>query len=185
MNEVTRLLKAWADGDHASQERLFELVYPELRRVAATKLHGEPYAASIQTTELVNEVYLRLVGQSKVDWQCRAHFLALSATLIRRILLDRAKSRSRLKRGTGAVHISVDQAEPFVAGRGVDVLALDQALVELARFQATTARIVELRFFGGQSVDQTAAILGLGKATVVRKWRFAKAWLAERLGSRS
>lgn len=182
--DVTGLLRQWARGDRDSQDHLFDLVYPELRKIAANRLHAEPYPSSLQTTELVGEAYLRLVDQSKVDWQCRAQFFALAATFIRRILVDRAKSRFRAKRGAGAVHVSLDDAKAFIPGQNLDLLALDQALTELARVRATTARMVELRYFGGLNIDETASVLGLGKATVVRKWRFAKAWLAEWIGAR-
>lgn len=182
--DVTGLLQSWAKGDQGSQDRLFDLVYPELRKIAANRLNAEPYPSSLQTTELVGEAYLRLVDQSKVDWQCRAQFFALAATFIRRILVDRAKSRFRAKRGAGAIHVSLDQAKAFIPGQNLDLLALDQALTELARIRATTARMVELRYFGGLNIDETASVLGLGKATVVRKWRFAKAWLAEWIGGR-
>lgn len=183
--DVTSLLRSWAAGEPASQERLFDVVYPELRRIAANRLHGEIRPSSIQATELVGEAFLRLVDQSNIDWQCRAQFFAVSATLIRRILVDRAKHRVRLKRGAGAVHIPVEQVEPLVPGQNLDLLDLDQALAALARVRATTARLVELRFFGGLSVDETASVMGLGRATVVRKWRFAKAWLGEWLEARS
>ena len=183
MSEFTRLLEAWAGGDELAQDRLFELIYPELRRLAAAKLFAEPSPPSIQATELVNEAYLKLVEQSRMHWQNRAHFLALSATLIRRILLDRAKSRGRSKRGSGQRPIALEHADALVPGQDMELLALDQALVELARIRPDSARLVELRYFGGLSVDETAVVLGLGKATVVRRWRFAKAWLAERLGS--
>ncbi|MEM8997380.1 MAG: ECF-type sigma factor [Acidobacteriota bacterium] len=181
MPEITRLLEAWAEGDERARERLFEVVYPELHRLAAAKLFAEPRPPSIQATELVNEAYLKLVEQSRVTWQSRAQFLALSATLIRRILLDRAKSRGRAKRGSGQRPLSLEHAEPLVDGQSVELLALDRALVELARIQPAAARLVELRYFGGLSVEETADVLGLGTATVVRRWRFAKAWLAERL----
>ncbi|MEM1182629.1 MAG: ECF-type sigma factor [Acidobacteriota bacterium] len=182
MAEITRLLEAWAEGDELARERLFEVVYPELHRLAASKLFAEPTPPSIQATELVNEAYLKLVEQSSVSWQSRAQFLALSATLIRRILLDRAKSRGRSKRGSGKRPLSLDLVETPVEGRPVELLALDAALVDLARIQPVAARLVELRYFGGLSVEETADVLGLGTATVVRRWRFAKAWLAERLG---
>lgn len=181
MHDFTRLLAAWAEGEEGAQERLFELVYPELHRLAEAKLYAEPNQPSIQATELVNEAYLKLVEQSRVDWQSRAHFLALSATVIRRILLDRAKSRGRNKRGSGQRPLSLEHAEPLVPGRDVELVALDEALVDLARIRPGSARLVELRYFGGLSVEETATVLGLGTATVVRRWRFAKAWLAERL----
>ncbi|MEO1086715.1 MAG: ECF-type sigma factor, partial [Acidobacteriota bacterium] len=135
MAEITRLLEAWSDGDERARERLFEVVYPELHRLAASKLFAEPHPPSIQATELVNEAYLKLVDQSRVTWQSRAQFLALSATLIRRILLDRAKSRGRVKRGSGQQPLSLEHAEPLVAGQDVELLALDRALVDLARIQ--------------------------------------------------
>ncbi|MDA8020882.1 MAG: ECF-type sigma factor [Thermoanaerobaculia bacterium] len=182
MGDVTELLKEWSQGCVKSEEQLFALMYPELRKIASARRFGWPFPVSVQTTELVNEAYLRLVDQSRTDWRSRSHFLALSATFIRRILLDRARRRLRLKRGAGVSEVSLDWVEPPVSARDEELLALDQALVELARIQSTGARVVELRFFGGQSIEETASILGLGSATVVRRWRFAKAWLAERLG---
>ena len=182
---VTSLLKSWAAGDHRARERLFEVVYPELRKLAEARLRREPRQPSIQATELVSEAYLRLIGQERVDWQSRAQFFALSATMIRRILVDRAKTRLRRKRGAGAIHLSLEDAAPTTSGfrPEVDLLALDEALQALARIRATAVRIVELRYFAGLSVEETAGVMGIGEATVVRRWRFAKAWLAEQLGS--
>ena len=177
--DITILLESWSAGEPTSQDRLFERVYPELRQIAAKRLRGEPHPPSIQATELVGETFLRLVEQSRVEWRSRSQFFALSATLIRRILVDRAKSRRRLKRGAGAPHLSIDLLESWLPVETVDVMDLDEALAALAKIQARTARLVELRFFGGLSIDETSDVLSLSKATVVRRWRFAKAWLKE------
>lgn len=182
--EVTVLLQSWAQGDAAAEDQLFERIYPELRRLAAYRLRSE-HIMTLQLTELANETYLRLADQGAVQWSSRDHFFAVAATMARRILVDRARHRGRRKRGDGTIPLSLEldpSLEPTFKGVDIDVLDLDAALVELRRIQRDAAQIVELRFFGGHSVDETARILGLGKATVVRKWRFAKAWLTERLG---
>ena len=148
--------------------------------MAAFRLHNE-LPSSVQLTELVSETYLRLVDQSQVDWHSRDHFFAIAATTVRRVLVDRARRRQRQKRGDCAARTPLDLEQPTVPERDLDLLALDPALVELRRVQRTAEQVVELRCFGSQSVEETARRLGLGKATVVSKWRFAKAWLAMRL----
>lgn len=179
--EATRLLQDWSRGDVLARDQLFELLFVEIKILAGAKLRGEPQPASFQATELVSEIYLRLMDQTRTNWRCRGHFFAMVSTTIRRILGDHAKNRLREKRGAGAVHLPLDHATLARPWQAVEFLALDQALADLAEIEETAARIVELRYFGGFSVEETAQAVGLGKATVVRRWRFAKAWLAERL----
>ena len=180
---VTMLLEAWASGDAGAEERLFEAVYPELRRLARQYLARERPRATVQVTDLVHDTYLKLVDQRPEAWHCRAHFFAVAATLVRRILLDHAKRRRRQKRGQGAVHVSLEEVQLPGLGPEADVLELDRALVELAGIQMIAMRIVELHVFAGLTFDEAAEILGLSRSTVLRKWRFAKAWLARKLGA--
>lgn len=181
-DDLTELLRSWKDAGR-QRERLFDRIYPELHRLARQQLARERSSISIQATELVHEAYLRLVDQRRSDWQCRAQFYALAALTLRRILVDHAKHRRRHKRGAGAVHLSLD--ETLIPGTApeLDVLALDQALVELAKIRLTTARVVELRYFAGLSLEETAAVMGIARKTVQRRWRFARAWLGRRLGA--
>lgn len=181
-DDLTGLLRAWTDGDQGARDRFFERVYPDLQRLAAKRLIGEPADLTLGATDLVNEAYVRLSAQRRVDWRCRAQFFALSATMIRRILVDHAKHRGRHKRGAGRLRVPLDESAAIGSALDVDVLAVDRALTELAAVRATAARIVELRFFSGLGVEETAATLGLSRATVVRRWRFARAWLARSLG---
>ena len=183
--DITELLNGWAAGEPRAQEQLFTLVYPELHRLAGSFLRREPEAISLQSTDLVNEAYLKLVTQRPRQWHQRSQFFAFSATVIRRILVDHAKRRKRLKRGSGRVHLTLDEEALPGTYRDVDLLALDLALVELARVRMSAARIVELKFFAGLSLEETAATLGLGRTTVQRRWRFARSWLARRLGQGS
>ncbi len=180
-DNVTALLKAWANGDREAEESLFAIVYPRLHRLASSKLRAEPRGRALDTTELVNEVYVRLASQKLVDWRCRAQFFAISATAIRRILVDRARHLRRDKRGGDAIHVVADDADLVSMPPTLDFLDLDDALVDLAAIRSTASRIVELRFFAGLSVDETAEVLGVGRASVVRQWRFARAWLGRRL----
>lgn len=162
---------------------LVPLVYDELRRLAHHYMRGERPDHVLQTTALVNEAYLRLAGMSRTQWRDRTHFFAMAATQMRRILVDHARGRDRDKRG-GGVHVtSIDDTALQVADPGIDVTALDAALVELARFDAQQARIVELRFFGGLTMDETAKALDISPATVGREWVSAKAWLHHHLTS--
>ncbi len=182
--EVTARLNEWSAGDGAAEEALFREVYPQLRKLAHGRLCHEQVQVRIDTTELVHEAYLKLSQQRRVTWQCRDQFFAVCATVIRRILIDDAKRRLRRKRGAGAIHVSTTDLDLADMPRDLDVLALDQALVDLAAIRVQAARIVELRFFAGLSVDSTAAALGLGRSTVIRSWRFARSWLAQRLGEK-
>lgn len=176
---VTGLLLDWSNGDRGALDRLMPLVYEELRGIARRHLSLEA-PQTLQSTALVHEAYVRLIDQNRVQWRDRAHFFAVSARLIRRILLDHARRRNAEKRGGGATRITVeDVASP--AHRDLDVLALDQALNSLAELDATQAQVVELRFFAGLTIAETAEALGISTATVERDWITARAWLFDRL----
>jgi RNA polymerase sigma factor (TIGR02999 family) len=175
------LLLAWRQGNQAAFEELIPLVYDELRRLAHRQLQGERTNHTLQTAELVHETYLRLVDSSRVQWQNRAHFLAVAAQSMRRILVDAARSRQSLKRGGEQTRIALD-AELTIAGApNVDVVALDDALESLSRTDQRRSRVVELRFFGGLTVEETAAVLDVSPETVMRDWKVAKAWLFKQL----
>jgi RNA polymerase sigma factor (TIGR02999 family) len=173
---VTELLVAWSEGDEAAHERLVPLVYEELRRLARRHLARER-APALQTTALVHEAYLRLIDQRSVRWQNRAHFYAICARMMRRILIDEARARRCDRRGGGALHVSLDAAAEVSAERAAQLVELDEALERLAAKDERKARVVELRFFGGLSVEETAAALGISGVTVMRDWSTAKAWL--------
>ena len=179
---VTQLLVAWSQGEQAALEKLVPLVYTELRRVAHRYMGRERPGHTLQTTALVNEAYLRLIDASQVRWQDRAHFFAVSAQLMRRILVDFARSRRYLKRGGGAQKISFDEALVASPGRGRDLAALDDAMIALASTDARKSQVVELRFFGGLTVKETAEVLKVSPDTVLRDWRLAKAWLGREMG---
>src|SRR5580704_1682124 len=179
---VTVLLLEWRQGEQAALERLVPLVYAELRRIAHRYMNRERIGHTLQTTELVNEAYLRLIDASQVRWQDRAHFFAISAQLMRRILVDFARSRRYLKRGGGAQKVSFDEALAVSPGQGRDLVALNDALEALALKDNRKSRVVELRFFGGLSVEETAAVLDVSLDTVHRDWRLAKAWLSREMG---
>lgn len=179
---ITVLLREWSAGNREAGERLFDAVYPELKKLARQHLSREPALLPFRPTELVNEVYLRLANQRQCDWQSRTQFFALAATFIRRILVDQAKHRLRGKRGQGTIHLSLDDVQLPVLSPNLDLLALDRALVELAGIRMAAARIVELRYFAGLSLEETADALGASRATVLRTWRFARAWLGRKLG---
>ena len=178
--ELTRLLHQWQNGDRAALDQLVPRVYDELRAIAARHLRREWRDGAMQTTALVNEAYLKLIDQRRVDWQNRAHFFAVAAQLMRRILVDDARRQLQEKRGGGAVCMPVED-QPIAAAEGpldaVDTLALDRALSELERLDPDQARIVELRFFGGLTVEETAAALSISPTTVKREWAIAKGWL--------
>ena len=180
-NEVTGLLLAWQQGEEAALERLIPLVHAELRRLAHHYVGREQPGHTLQTTELVNEAYIRLIDARQVSWQDRAHFFAVAAQLIRRILVDAARYREGLKRGGGAQHISLDDALIVSTERSRELVALDDALNALAATDARKSRVVELRYFGGLSIGETAEVLQVSPDTVVRDWRFAKAWLAREM----
>ena len=177
---VTGLLMAWRGGNDAALEQLVPLVHEELHRIARGCMRGERAGHSLQATALVNEAYLRLIGAQQVDWQNRVHFLAVSARLMRRILVDFARSKKYQKRGGGAQAVTLDEAL-VVAEPGRDLIALDEALDALAKLDERKSRVVEMRFFGGLSVEETAAVLGVSGDTVMRDWRLAKAWLLREL----
>jgi RNA polymerase sigma factor (TIGR02999 family) len=178
---VTGLLVAWGGGDDAALQRLIPLVERELHRIARRCMAGERVGHSLQATALVNEAYLKLVDAQHVRWQDRAHFLAMSARLMRRILVDWARSRRYQKRGGDAVRVTFDEGLPAVDERGQDVIALDDALQALAALDDRKGQVVELRFFGGLSVEETAAVLKVSPETVMRDWKFSKAWLTREL----
>ncbi|MEW6210821.1 MAG: sigma-70 family RNA polymerase sigma factor [Acidobacteriota bacterium] len=175
--EVTRLLEAWSNGDRAALDQLMPLVYSELHRIAHRHLGRERAGHTLQTTALVNEAYLRLIDQREARWQNRAHFFAVSARLMRRILVDYARARQYAKRGGGAVKVSVEGAAKEAKGRAAEVVALDDALTALAELDERKSRIVELRFFGGLSIEETAEVMGVSSGTVMREWTLSKAWL--------
>jgi RNA polymerase sigma factor (TIGR02999 family) len=177
---VTGLLMAWRGGNDAALEQLVPLVHEELHRIARGCMRGERAGHSLQATALVNEAYLRLIGAQQVDWQNRVHFLAVSARLMRRILVDFARSKKYQKRGGGAQPVTLDEAL-VVAEPGRDLIALDEALDALGKLDERKARVVEMRFFGGLSVEETAAALGVSGDTVMRDWRLAKAFLLREL----
>lgn len=178
--EVTRLLEAWGSGDQAALDSLVPLVHKELRRLAHRYMRRERNA-DLQTTELVNEVYLKLVDTSRVRWQDRAHFFSMAAQLMRRILVDYARARKTVKRGGGLQRVAWQEGLPAAASGDVDWVELDQALQALEALDARKGRMVELRFFGGLTVEETADVLGVSPATVQREWRLAKSWLHREL----
>ncbi len=176
-HEVTELLIDWGNGDQAALEKLIPLVYEELRRLAHHYMGRENHHHTLQTSALVNEAYLRLVDQKNTRWQNRAQFFGISAQLMRRILVDHARSHGYAKRGGGATHIQLDEAAVLSPEGAADVLALDEALTHLSAIDPRKCRIVELRYFGGFSVEETAALLEVSAVTVMREWSLAKAWL--------
>ena len=182
--DVTRLLAAYSRGDSEALDKLLPLVYGELRRTAERYLRRERSDHTLQATALVHEAYLRLVGQD-TPWQNRAHFFGVAAEMMRRILIDYARGRQSAKRGSNPLKLSLDEVIDFSDERAADLLALDDALKALAEFDPQQSRIVELRFFGGLSIEETAEVLGVGTATVTRQWKMAKAWLYHEISKES
>jgi RNA polymerase sigma-70 factor (ECF subfamily) len=180
-HEVSQLLRAWSSGDEAALQKLIPLVYEELHRIARRYMGRERKGHTLQTSALVNEAYLRLVDWKNVDWQNRAHFFAASAQLMRRILVDFARSRRYLKRGGGALQVSLAEADGIPLERGTDLVALDDALTSLATVDKRKSEVVELRFFAGLSVEETAEVLKVSPDTVMRDWKLAKVWLLREL----
>ncbi len=176
---VTQLLLAWAQGNEAARDELIPLVYDTLRRIARNHLRGERPGHTLQTTALINEVYLRLIDQS-VSWQSRAHFFGITARLMRQVLVDYARARSRNKRGGDQQRVSLAVAEEGLE-QSADLLALDEALEALDQVDPERSRIVELRFFGGLTIEETAEVMGVSTPTVERGWRAARAWLQTEL----
>jgi RNA polymerase sigma-70 factor (ECF subfamily) len=180
--DVTRLLQEWQDGNTEALERLMPLVYKELHTLASRYLSRERRDHTLQPTALVNEAYLKLAGQREVDWQNRAHFYGIAAQLMRRILVDRARHDGRIKRGRDVPHISLEDADPAsVNVDPVDVFALDRALSRLEAVDAQQGRIVELRFFGGLTIQETAEVMRISPGTIKRDWIVARAWLYREL----
>ncbi len=179
--EVTGLLLAWGSGDEQALDQLIPAVHGELQRIARRCMAGERAGHSLQATALVNEAYMRLVDARRVRWQDRAHFLAMAARLMRRILVDHARAKRYQKRGGGAVRVTFAEDLPLADEPGRDVVAVDEALEALARIDARKSRVVELRFFGGLSVEETATVLRVSPDTVMRDWKMAKAWLLRTL----
>jgi RNA polymerase sigma-70 factor, ECF subfamily len=180
-HQVTELLVAWSRGNQAALDQLIPLVAAELHRLAHRYMRREPSGHTLQTTALVNEAYIRLVDASKVEWRDRTHFFAVSAGLMRRILIDLARARNGRKRGGKATRLLLDENDIPAPQPAVDVIALDEALTSLAAIDPRAARIVELRYFGGLTVDETAAATGLSTRTVKREWAAARVWLLQRM----
>ena len=180
--EITRLLVAWSDGDQTALEELAPLVQSELHRLAHHYMGRERPGHTLQTSALVNEAYIRLIDWKNVRWQNRAHFFAVSAQLMRRILVDFARDRQYLKRGGGALRVSLAEVNEFPRERDADLVALDEALKALAEVDQRKGQVVELRFFGGLSVKEVAEVLKVSEETVMRDWRLAKVWLLRELG---
>jgi RNA polymerase sigma factor (TIGR02999 family) len=174
---VTQLLVGWSNGDKEALDKLVPLVYDELRKQAARYLRRERVGHTLQTTALIHEAYIRLVDQKNVRWQNRAHFFGIAAQLMRRILVDHARSKGRAKRGGSNIRVSLSQAELKSAGQNLDIVAIDEALERLAKIDEQQSKIVELRFFSGLTVEETAAVLSISPATVKRDWSVARAWL--------
>jgi RNA polymerase sigma-70 factor (ECF subfamily) len=182
---VTQLLLAWREGDEAALARLTPLVHAELQRIARRCMRGQPPDHSLQATALVNEAYVRLVDVQQMNWQNRAHFLAMAARLMRRVLVDSARARGYQKRGGGAVRVSFSEELAVTDRKGLDVVGLDDALHALADLDERQSRVIELRFFGGLSVAETAAVLGISSETVMRDWKMARAWLMREMNTRT
>jgi RNA polymerase sigma factor (TIGR02999 family) len=178
---ITRFLQSWQEGDDAALEKLTPIVYRELHRLAARYMHREQVDHTLQATALVNEAYVRLIDWKNVQWQNRAHFFGVAAQLMRRILVDYARTRLSDKRGAGVRVVPIDDAPPVADEKFETFLAIDQALDRLAALDARRAHIVEMRYFGGLSVEETAEVLGVSPVTVMRQWNFAKAWLLREL----
>jgi len=176
-NQVTELLARWSNGEDAAREKLVPLVYDELRRVAKRCLASQPRDQTLQSTALVHEAYLRLVGRNEVRWQNRVHFFAVAARLMRGILVDHARMRSASKRGGGNLTITLEDAFVSPKQRDVDLVALDDALNALSALDPKQGQLVELRFFAGLSIEDTSHVLGISPATVKREWATARAWL--------
>ena len=180
-HEITEVLLRWNEGNKQALDELMPLVSRELRRLAASFLQGEEANHTLQPTALVNECYLRLVERKEVDWRSRAHFFGFAARIMRRILVEHARARRSAKRGCGMHVVSLDEATTVAEKPDVDLLALDEALKDLARLDRRQSRIVELRFFGGLTIPETAEVLGVSEITVSREWTSARAWLTREL----
>ena len=182
-SETTQLLRAWADGDRGALEQLTPRVYRTLRRIAGYQMQHERAGHSMQATALVHEAYLELIDVTNVNWQHRAHFFAVSAEIMRHILLDRARRRVAAKRGGTAERVNLDELPDISGDRARELIALEDALNVLAEKDPRKARVVELRFFGGLSVEETAEVVGVSAETVMRDWKFARSWLHAELSN--
>ena len=180
---ITRLLNAWQQGDVSARDRLFVLVYQELRRRAAVQLRRERRDHTLRPTALVHEAYLRLLGQDRAQWQGRSQFFAIASEVMRRVLVDHARERKAAKRGGTAVRVALEEDVAAAEAREVDLIALDSALDELAAMDPRQSRVVEMRFFGGLDMAEIAEILDVSRATVDRDWRFARTWLYRRVAA--
>jgi RNA polymerase sigma-70 factor, ECF subfamily len=181
-HDLTQLLIAWSAGDEGALEQLTPLVYTELHRLAQRYMSGERIGHTLQTSALVNEAYLRLIDWKSVRWQNRAHFFGVCAKLMRNILVDHARHRKYQKRGGEVIKVSLEEAEEIAEGGETDLVALDEALQNLAKLDERKSQVIELRFFGGLSVEETAEVLRVSEETVMRDWRLARAWLLEAMG---
>lgn len=184
-DEMTTLLARWSDGDKAAFDQLVPLVYAELRRLARRHMLHREQGHTLQTSALVNEAYLKMVNQKSITWQGRAHFFAVASQVMRHILIDHARRHRYAKRGGGALKVALSAAGPLASQRAADVVALDDALTALAAFDERKSRIVELRYFGGLTVEETAEVIGVAPITVMREWRAAKMWLQDALDARA
>lgn len=181
-HEITKLLEQWSDGNQTALDKLYPLVYEELRRLARSYMKREPKGHTLQTTALINEAYVRIVDQRSVHWQNRSHFFAISAQIMRRILVDHARRYLHAKRGGGARRVSLDEAMIVAAERSEEVLMLDEALSNLARMDPRRCQVVELRYFAGLNNQEIASVLHISENTVMRDWNLARAWLYQQLG---
>lgn len=180
--DLTEMLKRWSSGDRDALDRLMPIIYDELRRIAKRRFRREHPDNTLQPTALVNELYIRLVDQKGVSWEGRAHFLAIAARIMRQILVDRARARNAAKRGGGDYKLDLtDISDVPDEGRRLDLLALDRALEGLASFDPRQSRLVELKFFGGLSIEETAEVMAMSSATVKREWALARSWLFREL----
>lgn len=175
--DITTLLSRWSQGDRAALDDLTPLVYDELRKLARSHMSGEKPGHTLQSTALAHEAYLRLIGQDRVSWQSRAHFYGIASQMVRRILVDHARAQSAAKRGSGLQAVTLNENLDAAVGANVELLALEEALSKLAQLDPQQARIVELRYFGGLSIEETAEVVGVSPATVKREWVSARAWL--------
>jgi RNA polymerase sigma factor (TIGR02999 family) len=182
-HQVTELLVRWREGDRRALDELMPLVYDELHPLAARRMRGERPGHTLQTSALVNEAYLRLAGHDQMQWQNRAHFFAIAAQAMRRVLVDHARRRGGLKRGGGAHKVDLDQALVVSPERAAEVVALDDALARLAEIAPRKSQLVELRFFGGLSIEEAAEVLGVSERTVRRDWQMARSWLYRELSN--
>jgi RNA polymerase sigma factor (TIGR02999 family) len=180
-SNITQLLVNWSDGDQTALDQLMPLVYEELRRLAESYLRRQPYHHTLQPTVLVHEAYLRMVDQQSVNWENRAQFFGMAATLMRRILVDHTREKMAAKRGGGEFRLSLSEADRFGQDDDIDLIALDDALNDLASLNPQHSRVVELRYFGGLTIEETAAVLSVSHATIERSWTMARAWLRREL----